>query len=429
MEKVGVVICNYNKAKDVIVCIRSVLESKNQDFHIYVVDNASSDDSVQRIRKEYGDNRKVTLICNNENLGGSGGFNTGLRIAEEQGYPYLMCIDNDAFLDENCLGELISFMEKTPEAGIAAAKIYRAENQGYIQQYGSYIDWNDYCVNSPYYNYPEDNTLPEVIYSDAVPACAMMIRRSVIKEIGFMPEENFLYWDDTEWCYRCHLAGYKVASVGSALACHAMGAKKEDVTTFPTYYAWRNRIYFFMKFLPENKIGDMADSFLNGIFEIQYEGLYRDEPERARTVMAALDDVIHGKMGKADEECIFPVVQRDHRLEQILAGKQRLCIIDAGYKEEAECLRMRIMSEQSGKQIAVVNDIADCDVSITLCKSIFQINDFSMMTYYMDIDDNILASEEDSLMIINYNYSKRLFLYAEKPLFLRLINKGIGGTV
>ena len=91
--------------------------------------------------------------------------------------------------------------------------------------------------------------------------------------------------------------------------------------------------------------------------------------------------------------------------------------------------RMRIMSEQSGKQIAVVNDIADCDVSITLCKSIFQINDFSMMTYYMDIDDNILASEEDSLMIINYNYSKRLFLYAEKPLFLRLINKGIGGTV
>ena len=86
MEKVGVVICNYNKAKDVIVCIRSVLESKNQDFHIYVVDNASSDDSVQRIRKEYGDNRKVTLICNNENLGGSGGFNTGLRIAEEQGY-------------------------------------------------------------------------------------------------------------------------------------------------------------------------------------------------------------------------------------------------------------------------------------------------------------------------------------------------------
>ena len=93
MKKIGIVICNFNKADKVLECIQCVLESKFQDFDIYVVDNASIDNSVKMINEKYGD--KVNLIVNEENLGGSGGFNKGLRTAYDKGYEYLMCIDND----------------------------------------------------------------------------------------------------------------------------------------------------------------------------------------------------------------------------------------------------------------------------------------------------------------------------------------------
>lgn len=70
MKKIGIVICNYNKKEYVVNCIQSVLESKTDDFDIYVVDNASTDDSVKAIRETYGG--KVTVLVNKENLGGSG---------------------------------------------------------------------------------------------------------------------------------------------------------------------------------------------------------------------------------------------------------------------------------------------------------------------------------------------------------------------
>lgn len=440
MEKVGIVICNYNKQQKVLVCIQSILESLYADYHIYVVDNASTDGSVEQIQKHYGKEPKLTLLCNEENLGGSGGFNTGLRAALKRGHEYLMCVDNDAYLDEDCVGQLLKFLEHTPEAGIAAAKIYHAQNPDYIQQYGSFINWKDYCVNSTYYNYPEDGSLPEVVYSDAVPACALMIRRTVIEQIGIMPEENFLYWDDTEWCYLCTQAGYKIASVGAAKACHEMGAKKEESNTFPTYYAWRNWIWFFLKYLPEERLEDMANTFLQSIFEMEYEGLYRGEKNRARTVMAALDDALHGRLGKAGPDRIFELEHTYDPLTPLLAGKCRVCIYEKAYANEAVSLMEKLQNkypklaiylvtqEGQGQKLKSTGEVvpcghsewAECEVTITLCESIFQLEDLSLQTYYMDVDGNVLATEDDQLMTINYAYSKRMFLFAQKPLFLRL---------
>lgn len=87
-----------------------MLESKFTDFDVFVVDNVSTDGSVNEILRRYrkaviygrsfSGNARLTVIQNAKNLGGSGGFNTGLRIAYARGYPYLMCIDNDVFLDE-----------------------------------------------------------------------------------------------------------------------------------------------------------------------------------------------------------------------------------------------------------------------------------------------------------------------------------------
>lgn len=189
MKKIGIVICNYNKEEEVLECIQCILESRFKDFDLYVVDNGSTDRSVQQIRERYPN--EVTLLVNKENLGGSGGFNTGLRAAYEKGYPYVMCVDNDAMLDENAVGNLYEFLEEHREVGMAGAKVYHLENPQYVQQFGQKIDFDNFCTEVHYYNALEDGTMPDYLYVDCVAACSLMVRRSIIDKIGFMPEENF----------------------------------------------------------------------------------------------------------------------------------------------------------------------------------------------------------------------------------------------
>lgn len=421
MKQIGIVICNYNKKDDVLACIRSVLESKFQDYDIYVVDNASVDGSAEAISNTYGE--QVTLLVNQENLGGSGGFNTGLRAAFQKGYPYLMCVDNDALLDENAVGNLLAFLQEHPETGIAAAKIYHREAPDYVQQFGQKIDFENFCTDVTYLNAYEDGSMPEYVYTDAVAACALMIRRSVIEKIGFMPEENFLYWDDTEWCYLCNRAGWKVASVGNAMALHAMGAKKELENTFPTYYAWRNWLRFFMRYTEPEEWEAMAGTFLDSMFQIVYEGLHKGEKNRTRTVMLAYDDALHGVTGKAGENRIFTLDTADGPWDKLFSAAPAYVLHTDKYPGSAQDIRDR--AERMGYDIRWydVSEAPENIPEIVLCDNIFQIEDLSLQKIYIDINDCILASEEDVLDVINYNYSRRTFIESQKPIFLQRLRE------
>lgn len=436
MNQIAAVICNYNKSACVTACIQSVLESKFQAFDIFVVDNASTDDSVEQIRTLFGD--KVTLFVNKENLGGSGGFNTGIRYAVEKGYDYVWCLDNDVMVDENALGELYRFMESHPRAGMAGSRVYHMEAPDYVQQSGIDIIWEEYCCEAKYCGHPEDGTLPEVVYADAVAACSILVRTSVIQQIGPLPEENFLYWDDTEWGYRCNLAGYQVASVGSSKALHSMGAKKESVNTFPLYYSWRNWIRFFMKYTPEEKREDMCAAFLEGIFDVVYNDLYLGEENRAKTVMYAYDDAVHGVTGKAEDGKIFPVIHREEKLKQIINGRQCIKIYENGLDEQAEQFKDRVekVMEESGaagravmlpgnpytKEASVeLKNEKEC--TFTMTEDIFRVNDLELNTFYVDAEGRILAEEEDLFLVINRDYSRKTFVFSQKSLFLQKCGK------
>ncbi len=418
MKEIGIVICNYNKEQQVLECIQSVLESQYQDFDLYVVDNGSTDGSVNAIKENYGN--QITLIENKENLGGSGGFNTGLRQVYEKGYSFLMCIDNDALLDERAIGNLHEFLLQHPEVGMAGAKVYHLEAPDYVQQFGQSIDFEHFCTEVPYLNAYEDGSMPEFLYVDCVAACALMVRRSVVDEIGLMPEENFLYWDDTEWCHRCNLAGHKVASVGNAVALHAMGAKKEVENTFPTYYAWRNWIRFFIRYTSEEKIEQMVETFLAGIFQVVYEGLHKGEENKVKTVLLAYDDAIHGITGRAGDNRIFPLDINLEPWHQLFASEKRFYLSAEEYPGTAE--RIQELAEKLGYSLEWVEEPEQAK-EILITHNIFEIDDLSGEKIYIDVNDCILASEDDVLNVINYNYSKRSFIFAQKPVFLQKIKE------
>jgi hypothetical protein len=419
MKKTAIVICNYNKADKVLECIRCILEQTFTDYDIYVVDNASTDDSVRLIRETYGD--RVELIVNEENLGGSGGFNTGLRTAYAKGYPYLMCVDNDAMLDENAIGNLVAFLDAHREVGMAASKILHLERPDAIQQFGQTIDFEYFCTEVPFLNVPDDGTLPEYLYVDSVAACSLMVRRTTIEKIGFLPEENFLYWDDTEWCYLCNQAGMKVASVGNSIALHAMGAKREDVNTFPTYYAWRNWIRFFAKYTPRERWDKMAETFLGSVFSEVYAGIHKGEYSRMNTIMLAYDDAIHGVTGKAGKNRIFDIDTNYEPFRRLFSSAGLFYLEEGEFPTLAGWLRA--LPQQLGIHVTWADSPTSGAKTISLCESIFRLDDMSLTKAYLDIDKCLLQDEDDALDVINYNYSRRSFLAAQKPVFLQKLRE------
>ena len=415
-KSVGIVICNYNKSAYVIQCIQSVLESKFTDYALYVVDNASTDDSVELIQKNYAG--QLTLLQNEENLGGSGGFNRGLREALKNGHSYLVCLDNDVIVDENAIGELKKFLDTHEETGMVGSKVYHMELPGIIQQYGMTIDFENYATQAKYYNEPDHEGIPDVVYSDAVAACSLMVRREVVEKIGLMPEENFLYWDDTEWGWRCNLAGYRVASCGSSVVLHAMGAKKEVVNTFPTYYAWRNWIWFFLKYTPQEKLEQMSRSFLSSLFEIYYEGWYKNETSRMKTVRIAYQDAMNARLGKAGEDAIFPVDRREERLKALIHGKKKIFIEVNGYEITAQEIKKQIQ-QLSPETEVVLRYCRDYDLTFMLCSSIFHLDGYSRRDIYVDMNGCILETPEEFDRIEACPRELEKFLFVEQPYFIR----------
>lgn len=430
MKTTGIVICNYNKCDYVLGCIQSVLESKTDDYDLYVVDNASTDDSAEKIQELYGD--RLNLIVNEENLGGSGGFNTGIRKVVSAGYKYVWCLDNDVLVDEEALPYLVKFLDEHEETGMVGSKVYHMENPDYVQQFGITIDFNELCVEAKYLNEFEDGTMPEVVYSDAVAACSVLVRTSLIKEIGPMPEANFLYWDDTEWGYRCNRAGYKVASYGKSKVLHAMGAKKESVNTFPVYYAWRNWINFFIKYTPEEDMERVAETFIQSVFEIVYGGYYRGEYNKAKTVIYAYDDALHGVYGKAPVDKIFDIDYNHSKLQKLVEGKEVIYIENTGHEALGERVAEKILNfNPDVKIIYEPVDGVEPQLFIKLCNYIFALRVTEDKVVYIDEDENILSDSQDEIKVRNYNISKQAFMFSQKPLFMMLADKlkNSGGNV
>jgi hypothetical protein len=267
----------------------------------------------------------------------------------------------------------------------------------------------------------EDGTMPDYLYVDSVAACSLMVRRTTIDKIGFLPEENFLYWDDTEWCYLCNRAGMKVASVGTSKALHAMGAKKEDVNTFPTYYAWRNWITFFEKYTPEDRLEKMADTFLSSIFAVTYAGIHKGEYNKMKTVMLAYDDAIHGITGKAGENRIFDIDINPEPFKKLFYSANGFYIEENGFPILAG--RIKAFAQQLGIAVKWADRPAPGVKTISLCEDIFRLDDLSLSRVYIDVDMCILQDEDDALDVINYNYSRRSFIMAQKPVFLQKIKE------
>lgn len=420
MEKVGIVICNYNKREDVLACIESVLKSDFQAFDLFVVDNASTDGSAEAIKEKYRENQ-VKLFQNQENLGGSGGFDTGIRKLYQLGYEYIVCLDNDVILDHKAIGALYDFMEEHKEVGITGSKVYHTEAPEYIQQFGLNLNFEHYCAETLYADCYDDGTAPEVIYCDTVATCSVMVRREAIEKAGVMPEENFIYWDDMEWGYCIGQAGYKVAAYGKSKVWHRMGATQASKSSFVNYYLWRNQIHFFMKFTPKEKVENMSVHILQEVFDALYESMYCGQHNTMNTIRYAFDDALHMVRGKAELYKILEQDEEEHRLEKIAQKIKKYFIEENEYRDNALYLEKLLLNINPA--LVKTEKQEEADTIFSMCDYVMHINEIKEDRIYIDTSMNILENEEDVLLVKNYNFSKTLFIYMNQNLFLEAVDK------
>lgn len=430
-KKVGLVICNYNKQDYVLSCIESVLNSTFTDLDVYVVDNASTDDSVKLIQQKYGD--KVTLLVNSDNLGGSGGFNTGLRKVLEDDYQYLMCVDNDIVMEKDNIEKLHQFLEQNPKVGIVGSKICRMQHPERLQELGAMLDFENSTHAPLFKDYLDTEDLPGVQYCDYVPACSLMLRREVVDKIGIMPEENFIYWDDMEWCYKAKLAGYEVAAYSEARVFHAMGTNS-GMNYFSTYYFWRNRIKFFCKYTPAEYREKMLDSLLENLFLTMYGCFYKGKKNQISIMMHAFDDAVHGNLGKAAEGVILPKDEVEDRLELLLKKYENILIeYDGNLKLLQKILNCcnacnpkaditilakdTLMKEVRAQAPDIKLALSEVDIYIrentlylAMCEHAAKVTDASLKKVYIDPYSNLLETKQDIQHFANVEYNKKFFM-------------------
>lgn len=360
MKDTAVVICNYNGGADTIRCIKAVRDSHDISCDIYIIDNASTDGSVEYIKETFGNN--VIIVQNQENLGGSGGFGRGLHLAAKKGYPYIMMLDNDAYVDNDAIRKLREYLCENQDVGIVGAKIMMADDVERIMDYAKIIDFTAYIDGSKWNGQldSEEASIPRDC--DFAAATAAMVRREVLLKCGGMDEAHFIYYDDIEMCYRIKLAGYRVVSLGSARVWHDSGMRRKRSNTFARYYLTRNRQRFFAKYIPVTDIERYTDYILTRAFSYLYGSHYKGREDIFNTEKYILEDFINDRRGKAGEGRINEL-QTDgyRRIEEILPGMHRVCVyLSEGAAERSVIKFCRKLWEQEPEADIVI--CADVDL-------------------------------------------------------------------
>jgi GT2 family glycosyltransferase len=237
MSIVTIIVVTWNRRECVIELLNSLQHLNYHDSNIVIVDNASTDGSAEAIRNHP---QPVILIENPENLGGTGGFNTGVRYAlENLDQEYIWLLDNDVTVDPDALISLVRVMENNETIGFAGSKILNAFDSRYIVETGAFVEWSTASVRPLNRNIPDNGNIASLYDVDYTAICSALLRVESLRRVGIMDERYFLLWDDMDWGLSFREAGFRVVAVSDSIVFHPPFTEKRSVAV-DNYYGIRN---------------------------------------------------------------------------------------------------------------------------------------------------------------------------------------------
>lgn len=269
MTNVAIILVNWNGKTDTLECLESLRQVKSSreagsrsagqksKVKSIIVDNGSTDNSVEVIREKFPD---VEVIETGKNLGFAGGNNVGIRRALEWGADYLWLLNNDTVIKSNALVALLeAFGDKS--VGVAGSRIYFAsgheyhkerytkEDRGHVLWYaGGIIDWKNMYASHRGVDEVDRGQFDKTEETPFVTGCSMVVKREVFEKIGLFNEKLFAYLEDLDYCLRASQAGYKLFYVPQSIVWHKNAGSSGVGSSLHQYYMTRNRLFIGMHY-------------------------------------------------------------------------------------------------------------------------------------------------------------------------------------
>ena len=249
-EKISVILVNYNGKEYNDKCIASILDSTiSHQIQIVVVDNASTDDSLELLKENWGCHEQVKILSLDENYGFSKANNEGIRWSLEQGIEYFWLLNNDTEIQPDALEQMVHYQQK--KKGIVVPKILYSDRRDTI-----------WCAGGSFTPVIKKATQRGIDQTDKgqfdvsgecqfANGCAMFLSKEVVDKIGYLDERFFLYYEDVEYSMRAERKGISIWYCAEAVVFHKVnGSTKGNEKPANAYYITRNwllcnRLYFY----------------------------------------------------------------------------------------------------------------------------------------------------------------------------------------
>ncbi|MBP9904739.1 MAG: glycosyltransferase family 2 protein [Rhodoferax sp.] len=238
-SRVGVVVLNWNGWRDTLACLASLQKLDYPDFDLIVVDNGSTDDSVQHILAHQP---AVTLLQTGANLGFGGGCNVGIRYALGVGADYIWLINSDATVAVGALSALVTVAQGNPSLGAVGSLLFDAGGVDRIQL------WGGGRVNL-WTGRSHHQRVPAAL--DFVSGASMLLRREALQQVGLFDDRSFfMYWEDTDLGARLRQAGWLLGVAEQSRVWHKQSASLGRGSPLLDQYFTRSALRFFRKHAP-----------------------------------------------------------------------------------------------------------------------------------------------------------------------------------
>ena len=264
---VGIIVLNYNSFGDVKECVKSIKETSQSNYHIYIIDNQSTDDSWLKLNESYASDDKVTLILSPRNGGYSAGNNYAWEYAKKDGCKYIYISNTDIIYYEGAIDRIFAFLEQLGNENIAVCgpsiDFPYAENAESARSKLTfktfllnkkplwYIGKGKYSNREKPIEYNENGVF---VFTGMVSGCSFMIRADVFEEIGGFDDNVFLFGEEDIMAYKLEERQNYTAILREARILHNHNKTiSSQGSAFSKYYYWLSPMYVLKKYAKINK--------------------------------------------------------------------------------------------------------------------------------------------------------------------------------
>ncbi len=257
MNKIGIVTVLYNSEAVLKDFFESVSKQNYKNYILYIIDNLPSLESnilIENYTRDYGLENKTIYLPSAGNIGVAAGNNVGIKAALNDHCDYILLSNNDILIsDLSLFGNMIENAQ-THRYKILVPKIYYYGTKNFWFISGYFLPVWAAAVIHKAMNKKDLGQYDHLTQCDYAPTCFMLIKKEVFEQVGLMDEKYFVYYDDTDFIWRCKLKNIQVNLYTKSFIEHKEGKSTGGATSdFSFYYFTRNRFYFSGKFI-KNKI-------------------------------------------------------------------------------------------------------------------------------------------------------------------------------